>query len=244
MSYMRTAYREHLENFSRDVEVLADAVENIMRKASTALLTQSLQSAEDALSASDELEDLRARCEERAVSLLALENPMAKDLRQVISSIYIVEDFHRMGQLGKHIAKIARRRHPESPIPAPYRGHFERVCELARHMSESAREVLTNPDTDGALELHHDDDEVDNLHHWLLAQTTDDRWQGDTCEAVETAMLSRYYERYADHCVNVASRIVFLNTGLAPEEYLARQEEDARTENVDAELKAYKHQFS
>ena len=222
---MRTAYREHLDNFSRDVLIMANAVEAIMRQATDALLNQSLQAAEDALSATDELEPIRARCEERAVSLLALENPMAKDLRHVVSSIYIVEDFHRMGQLGKHIAKLARRRHPESPIPEPYQEYFEKYRELMNHMNSATREVLTHPDTEGALALHTDDDAVDELHHFLVSQTTNAKWQGSISAAVETAMLSRYYERFADHCVNVASRIVFLNTGLNPDEYLAQQQE-------------------
>ena len=222
---MRTAYREHLDNFSRDVLIMANAVEAIMRQATDALLNQSLQAAEDALSATDELEPIRARCEERAVSLLALENPMAKDLRHVVSSIYIVEDFHRMGQLGKHIAKLARRRHPESPIPEQYQEYFEKYRELMNHMNSATREVLTHPDTEGALALHTDDDAVDELHHFLVSQTTNAKWQGCISAAVETAMLSRYYERFADHCVNVASRIVFLNTGLNPDEYLAQQQE-------------------
>ena len=85
--------------------------------------------------------------------------------------------------------------------------------------------IRDSPDTEGALALHTDDDAVDELHHFLVSQTTNAKWQGCISAAVETAMLSRYYERFADHCVNVASRIVFLNTGLNPDEYLAQQQE-------------------
>ena len=107
---MRTAYREHLDNFSHDLIVMCDTVRTIMDKASQALLDRALEPAEEALSLTEELDEIRSRCSERAVKLLALENPMAQDLRQVVSSIYIVEDLFRMGQLAQHIADAARRR--------------------------------------------------------------------------------------------------------------------------------------
>ena len=96
---MRAAYREQLDNFAHDLIIMSDTVHNLMTLASQALLEGALQPAEEAVSLREELDEVRERCEDRAVSLLALENPMAKDLRQVISSIYIVEDYYRMGRL-------------------------------------------------------------------------------------------------------------------------------------------------
>lgn len=91
---MRTAYREHLDDFSHDLIIMRDIVHTIMTKASEALLESELQPAEESLSLRDDLDEVRTRCEERAVLLLALENPMAKDLRQVVSSIYILSLIH------------------------------------------------------------------------------------------------------------------------------------------------------
>lgn len=124
---MRTAYREHLDNFSHDLIVMCDTVRTIMDMASQALLDRALEPAEEALSLTEELDEIRSRCSERAVKLLALENPMAQDLRQVVSSIYIVEDLFRMGQLAQHIADAARRRHPEAVVPAEYLGFMEEM---------------------------------------------------------------------------------------------------------------------
>src|SRR5690625_6233335 len=107
---MRIAYRDELNAFAHDLIVMCDGVSAIMHKASQALLTAELQPAEEAISLSDELDEVRLRSEERAMELLALENPVAKDLRQVVSSIYIVEDLQRMSELAKHIANAARRR--------------------------------------------------------------------------------------------------------------------------------------
>src|SRR5699024_4415066 len=115
---MRNAYREELNAFAHDLIVMCDGVSAIMHKASQALLTAELQPAEDAISLSDELDEVRLRSEERAMELLALENPVAKELRQVVSSIYIVEALQRMSELAKHIASAARRRHPVQVIPS------------------------------------------------------------------------------------------------------------------------------
>lgn len=224
---MRTAYRSELDDFARDLITMCDTVRSAMQKASNALLRASLQQAEEALSMMDPLEELRQRCEERAVELLALEAPVASDLRQVISSIYIVEDFDRMGALSMHIAKSARRRHPERAIPDALEEDFRELTRLVDEMSAKTREVLVNPDVDFALVLARDDDAVDRINDKLLALVTQRDGKFSTREAVDTALLLRFYERWADHCVNVATRIVFLITGQQPEQYeYARDHDD------------------
>lgn len=240
---MRTAYREELDNFAHDLIVMSDTVADVMAKASRALLTAALEPAEDAISMSDELEEVRERCEERAVELLALENPMAKELRQVVSSIYIVEDFHRMGELAQHIAKSARRRHPEYVVPKPYLGYFEEMARLVKDLASRTREILVDSNADVALELRADDDAIDDINHHLLSMLTQREWPETTRTAVEIALLSRFYERYADHCVNVAARVVFLTTGLSPDKYLRTREEARSREELEARFAALERQF-
>ena len=160
---MRAAYREHLDNFSHDLIVMCDTVRDIMDKASLALLQGALDSAEDALTMAEELDEIRARCSERAVKLLALENPMAQDLRQVVSSIYIVEDLYRMGRLAQHIADSARRRHPDAVVPANYIGYFEEMYRLTEEMGSVLHDILVTPDADLSVNLRADDDAVDDL---------------------------------------------------------------------------------
>lgn len=217
---MRTAYREKLDDFAHDLIVMCDTVRAIMDKASNALLRGSLQSAEDALSHEETLAEIRARSEERAVNLLALEHAAPDDLRQVISSIYIVNDFDRMGRLAMHIANTARKRHPAAAVPESVCGHFIELHRLVGDMSAKTRGVLVEPDTDVALDMAEDDDAVDELYHQLVALVSREDWEHSSKEAVDVAMLAREYERYADHCVAVASRIVYLITGMKPEEYL------------------------
>lgn len=230
---LRTVYREHLEVFHKDVLEVCDTVREIMGYASAAVLEQSLEDAEEALSYLDSLQVAIQRCEDHSMRLLALQSPVGKDLRQVISAIYIVESFDRMGSLAKNIALLARQRHPARIYPKALHGYVEELARLVHEMGAATRKLLVEPDADAAVELHTIDEGVDDMKAFLTALVSDRKWEYSTREAVDVAMLARYYERYADRCVSVASRMVFLITGLKPEAYL-RQRDD---EDYDPEAK-------
>ncbi|APT91966.1 PhoU family transcriptional regulator [Corynebacterium phocae] len=240
---MRTAYRERLDNFSHDLIVMCDKVEQMLGLATSGLLDSDLQAAEETLSTRDDLEVIRLRCEERAVRLLALENPLATDLRQVVSSIYIVEDLNRMGKLANHVAKAARRRHPETAIPTEYLGYFRELARLCTDLLHQTRELLINPDADSALALREDDDAIDDINEHIMTILTLRDWPGTAREAVDMALLCRFYERFADHAVNVSSRIVYLTTGLQPDQYLAKKDEASRKEQIELRFADLERQF-
>ncbi|GAB3945514.1 phosphate signaling complex protein PhoU [Corynebacterium tapiri] len=218
---MRTAYRSELDDFANDLVTMCEGVRESMNKATYALLRPSLMAAEEALSMSDDLDELRRRGESRAIELLALESPVAGDLRQVISSIHMVRDLDRMSSLSIHIATAARNRHPEPAISEPLSEKFSTMARLVDSMAEKTRELLITHDTDMALALSEEDDAIDAAAADILSIVTGENWTGTTREAVEAALLARYFERWADHCVNVGKRIVFLTTGQDPEEVRA-----------------------
>lgn len=241
---MRIAYRQQLDQFAHDLINLCDLTRDTMAKASDALLRSSLASAEDALSNADQLEEIRLRCEVQAVELLALETPLARDLRQVVSSIYIVEDFSRMGALGMHVANAARRRHPEPVVPAEFQGYIQELARLVDEMTDKIRQILIDPNADIALDLASDDDAVDDLHHHLMRILTARPWKYSARNAVDLALLSRFYERFADHTVNVAARIVYLSSGLQPKEYLRKRKHDEIEADVERRWMELERQFS
>lgn len=221
---MRVIYREELDAFSRDLVIMCDLVREIMARASQGLNNSSLSQTEEALSIAGGLDELKLRCERRAIDLLALETPLASDLRQVVSSIYIVNDFDRMGALAMHVAKIARLRHPDAVLAGDTAPLIAKLSELAQAMGDKVQELLDDPDPDIALSLASEDDALDRIRDEIVAKVTLQPWPHSARHAADTALLARYYERYGDHCVNVAGRIIYLSTGLDPETYLAERD--------------------
>lgn len=233
---MRTVYREHLDNFAHDLQIMSDTVRGIMASATKALFEASLEDAEDALTAADSLKEIRERCEQRSMQLLARENPVATELRQVFTSIYIVEDFSRMGALAKHVANTARLRYPEEVVDKHLQSTVKEMARMVDTMSELIHDQLISPDADLALEMNEIDDKVDDLHRYLLSTVTGKTWEGTSRAAVDAALIGRFYERYADHCVNVAARIVYLVTGLTSEVY-AQSRDDTPTSKMEERLR-------
>lgn len=166
---LRTEYREHLEAFNQDVLEMCDTVREIMGHATAALLERSLEDAEAALTEADSLKDISERCEDRSMRLLALQNPVASDLRQVVSAIYIVESFERMGSLARNIALLARQRHPHPVYPEALHGYVEELARLVYEMGATTRQLLVEPDADVAVELHTIDEGVDDMKAYLYS---------------------------------------------------------------------------
>jgi len=110
-------------------------------------------------------------------------------------------------------------------------------------MATLTRDVLVDPDADVALRLTNEDDAVDDINEHLLNVLTRREWTETTRAAVDIALLSRFYERSADHCVNVAARVVFLITGLTPEEYLAEREDKQKRADTEARFQELERQF-
>ena len=184
-----------------------------LRDATKALLDADLSLAEQVIASDVKLDEMRSNAENVAVELLALEAPVASDLRTVVSAIWIVADLQRMGALAIHVAKAARRRHPAHVIPAEIRPIVERMGRVGVHLADQAGAVLRDRDLDLARQLEVEDDLMDDLQRELFAAMLDPGWRHGVGPAVDIALLARFYERFADHAVAVARRVVFLVTG-------------------------------
>lgn len=240
---LRAAYREYLDAFNADVVLMSDTVRSVMSYATAALLEQSLDDAESALTEADSIAEIRQRCEDRSMRLLALENPVASELRRIVSSIYIVENFNRMGALARNIALLARQRHPAPVFPEALHGYVAELARLVHELGETVHALLETPDADAAVELHDFDEGVDDMKAYLFSLVTDQEWEYTTREAVDLAVLVRYFERYADRCVAIGARLVYLVTGKTPEAYIRQREEvyydpDQRFAAIEAKFRA------
>jgi phosphate transport system protein len=215
---MRTAYHEQLAALTNQLGEICGLAGAAMERATQSLLQADLVLAEQVITDHEQVAALSARAEEAAFVLLALQAPVAGDLRAVVSSIQIVADVDRMGALALHVAKIARRRHPQHVLPEEVNGYFAEMGRVAVELGNSAQDVLLTRDPERAARIREEDDAMDDLHRHLFSVLMDREWKHGVTAAVDVTLLSRFYERFADHAVEVARRVIFQVTGRFPED--------------------------
>jgi phosphate transport system protein len=213
---MREAFHEQLDTIFHDLAEICDAVETAVRQATKALLEGDAEGAQAVIAADEKIDRARERVEDTAFSLLSLQQPVAGDLRVVVSALRMVSELERMGDLSVHVAKIARLRVPEIAVPEDARATIARMGEVAEDMVRRVSAVITERNVEAAIELGRDDEEMDQLRRTSFTQLLGDDWQHGVESAVDIALLGRYYERIADHAVSVANRVVFVVTGQYP----------------------------
>jgi phosphate transport system protein len=213
---MREAYHVELEQLADNLAKMSLQVADAMERATQALLEVDLSLAEQVISDDAKVDDARALCEEQAYALLALQAPVATDLRTVLAAIHAAESLERMGDLALHVAKAARRRHPEPVLPEAVRPYFAEMGEVAVKLARQTEVVIKTKDVEAAKTLESDDDQVDDIHRHLFTVLMDREWPYGVAAAVDVTLLGRFYERYADHAVSVAKRMIFVVTGKMP----------------------------
>ncbi|BBX31978.1 phosphate transporter regulatory protein PhoU [Mycolicibacterium mageritense DSM 44476 = CIP 104973] len=214
---MRTQYHEQLDSLTDQLGAMCELAGTAMERATQALLQADLVLAEQVITDHDQMTALSSKAEESAFVLLALQAPVAGDLRSVVGSIQIVADVDRMGALALHVAKIARRRHPQHALPEEVNGYFAEMGRVAVELGHAAREVLVTRDPEKAARIQEEDDAMDDLHRHLFTVLMDREWKYGVTSAVDVTLLSRFYERFADHAVEVARRVIFQVTGRYPD---------------------------
>jgi len=184
-----------------------------MERATQALLQADLLLAEQVITDHDRLLAMSTKAEEKAFVVLALQAPVAGDLRTVVGSMQSVADAERMGRLARHVAKIVRRRHPAHVLPEEVNGYFAEMGAVAVDLGKIARDVVLSDDPDRAAQIRHDDDAMDALHSHLFTVLMDREWKHGVTSAVDVTLFGRFYERFADHAVEIGNRVVFQVTG-------------------------------
>ncbi|MET9912457.1 phosphate signaling complex protein PhoU [Streptomyces sp. NPDC006476] len=210
---MRQVYREELNAISEGLVEMANLVGSLIGLATTALLDADLQLAETVISADRRVDERQRNLEGRAIAVLARQQPVATDLRIVVTSLRMSADLERSGDLAQHVAKLARMRYPQRAVPRDLRRTVLEMGQLAQRLMAQAAEVIITGDVKAALQLEQDDDRMDELHRAVFQHLMDEQWQHGVETAVDVTLVGRYYERFADHAVSVAQRVVYLVTG-------------------------------
>jgi phosphate transport system protein len=210
---MRTAYHGEIAALLAHVGDMCGRAGRAMEDATHALLDVDLNLAEQIITDHEQIVAMGVSTEERTLALLALQSPVAGDLRTVVSSMKNAADVDRMATLALHVAAIARRRHPRCAVPDDVVPHFAEMGRIAVALGNSTRDVVLSRDPDHAAQIRRDDDAMDALHSHLFKVLKGDDWSYGVATGVDVALLSRYYERFADHAVEVAGRVIYQATG-------------------------------
>ncbi|BAL92820.1 putative phosphate transport system regulatory protein PhoU [Actinoplanes missouriensis 431] len=213
---MREEYQADLVEVGRLLVTMAEAVRAALRKATTALLTADLKAAEAVIERDADVDKIYEQVEIKVADTIARQAPVASDLRRVITALHISADLERMGDLAEHVAKTAARRHPSPAVPAELRPTFQQMADVSDRMAEKLITLLGKPDVALAAELESDDDAIDDAERHLFKIMLADDWPYGAETAIDGALLGRFYERYADHAVNIGEHVIYLVTGETP----------------------------
>jgi phosphate transport system protein len=183
----------------------------------TCLLNADLAAVERVVTNDKDLDDLTHSIEERTYALLARQQPMAGDLRTLVTILRVIHEIERVGDLMAKVAKATRRLHPQGMEPWA-RDLIDRMGEQAGVQLRLALEAFADRDTARAAALDDMDDVMDDLQKELFraifsTPSTDDAMPQ---RAVQIALIGCYLERIGDHAANVADRVEFMVTGHFP----------------------------
>jgi phosphate transport system protein len=153
---VRTAYHEQLAALTAQLGEVCGLAGVAMERATQALLQADLVLAEEVMADHDRIAAMSAAAEDNAFKLLALQAPVAGDLRAIVSSIQIAANVNRMGGLALHVAKVARRRHPEHALPEQVNGYFAEMGRVAVELGNAAQDVLLSVDPQKAARIDHE----------------------------------------------------------------------------------------
>ncbi len=210
---MRAAFHEQLDEISDILAEMAVAAGAAMNQATQALLNEDLATAEAVISGDDHIDELTSEVERRCYDAAALQQPVATDLRLVIGSLRISSSLERMGDLAVHVAKQARLRYPNSSVPKELRATFAELGALEDVIAAKTAAVISTKDVSLGPDIERYDEDVDRLHRELFTTVLSPSWNHGVEAAIDCTLLSRYYERYADHAVSIARRVMHVVTG-------------------------------
>ena len=210
---MREVFHQSLEDVQARLVEIADLVAVAIDRATRAFGTSDVALAEEVIEADAIIDEKAFELDELAIEILARQQPVARDLRIVVTALRVSASLERMGDMAEHIAQLARSRFPERAIPKGLKTTFTRMGELDVEVARKLAELLRTQDLRIAEAIRDADDDIDELHVSVFEKVLGDSWKGEATATVDATLASRYHERFADHAVSVAKKVVYLATG-------------------------------
>lgn len=210
---MRAVFQQELKEVQDRLVEIATLVEISIENATRAFNESNVALADTVIADDDKIDALTVDLDELAINILARQQPVARDLRIVVSALRISASLERMGDMSEHIAQLARYRFPEKVVPKALRPTFAELGRLDVEVAKKLTELLRTQDVRIAEEIRNDDDRIDELHLSVFEKVLSDSWKGGAEDTVDSTLASRYHERFADHAVSIAKKVQYLATG-------------------------------
>ncbi|MBB2975036.1 phosphate transport system protein [Microbacterium endophyticum] len=210
---MREVFQQSLADVQDRLIEIAELVAEAMAKATQSFGTSDVALAEEVIENDPVIDEKTVALDELAIDILARQQPVASDLRVVVSALRISASLERMGDIAEHIAQLTRMRFPDRAIPKGLKGTFTKMGELDVELANKLAELLRTRDVALADEIRNADDKLDELHVSVFEKVLSDSWRGEAAATVDATLASRYLERFGDHAVSVSKKIVYLATG-------------------------------
>ncbi|MBN9200203.1 MAG: phosphate signaling complex protein PhoU [Microbacterium chocolatum] len=210
---MREVFHQSLEDVQNRLVEISELVTIAIDKATRAFGTSDVALAEEVIDADAVIDEKALALDEMAIEILARQQPVARDLRIVVSALRMSASLERMGDIAEHIAQLTRMRFPERAIPKGLKSTFLKMGELDVEVARRLTELLRTQELALVEEIRNADDDLDDLHVAVFEKVLSDSWQGEAAATVDATLASRYHERFADHAVSVAKKVAYLSTG-------------------------------
>jgi len=210
---MREVFQQELREVQERLVEISGLVAVSIENATRAFNESNVSLAETVIADDDKIDELTVSLDELAINILARQQPVARDLRIVVSALRISASLERMGDMAEHIAQLARYRFPEKVVPKGLRSTFGEMGALDVEIANKLTELLQTEDVRLAEEIRNDDDRIDALHLSVFDKVLGETWKGATVDTVDATLASRYHERFADHAVSIAKKVQYLATG-------------------------------
>ena len=210
---MREVFQQSLDEVRVRLVEISELVAEAMDKATRAFGTSDVALAEEVIENDPVIDEKAIELDELAIDILARQQPVASDLRTVVSALRISASLERMGDIAEHIAQLTRMRFPDRAIPKGLKGTFTKMGQIDVELARKLTELLDTRDLELAEQIRNEDDKLDELHVSVFEKVLSESWQGEASATVDATLASRYHERFGDHAVSVAKKIVYLSTG-------------------------------
>ena len=210
---MREVFQQELAEVQERLVEIAGLVAVAIENATKAFNESNVSLAEVVIDEDAKIDEAAIALDELAINILARQQPVARDLRIVVSALRISASLERMGDMAEHIAQLARYRFPDKVVPKSLRPTFLELGRLDVQIANKLTDLLRTEDITLAEEIRNDDDQIDALHLSVFDKVLSETWKGAAVDTVDSTLASRYHERFADHAVSIAKKVQYLGTG-------------------------------